>query len=96
MRWYSVAVVWLSLSGIGSVLAQGTSVPPALEGWQTWVLDGREYVGCPFLDGVQGASSIDVPSALLNSIGSTGARRFPLRNALWLVSARSPRLSVAE
>ena len=36
--------------------------------------------------------SIDVPSALLNSIGSTGARRFPLRNALWLVSARSPRL----
>ena len=38
-------------------------MPPALEGWQTWVLDGREYVGCPFLDGVQGASSIDVPSA---------------------------------
>src|SRR6476619_6357804 len=62
MRWYSVAVVWLSLSGIGSVLAQGTSVPPALEGWQNWVLEGREYVGCPFLDGVQGASSIDSPS----------------------------------
>jgi hypothetical protein len=57
MRWYSVAVLWLGLWCNGIVLAAPQSVPPPLEGWQAWVLDGREYAGCPYVDGAVASST---------------------------------------
>ena len=51
MRSIAVGLAWLTLSFSGSLLAETNGIPPALEGWQAWVLDGREYVTCPYVDG---------------------------------------------
>jgi hypothetical protein len=61
MRWYTAAVLWLGLCCSGVVFAASESIPPPLDGWQTWVLDGHEHVGCPYVDGNVGTSGgIDV------------------------------------
>ena len=31
--------------------AQSLEVPAQLRGWEAWVLDGREHLRCPMLDG---------------------------------------------
>jgi hypothetical protein len=51
MRWSTVVVLWLGLGVGDAALAQGEPLPPELEGWRTWVLDGREHVACPYVDG---------------------------------------------
>src|SRR5262245_38769470 len=64
MRWYSVAVLWLGLC-TGVAGAASESIPPPLDGWQAWVLEGHESVACPFVDGGnvgRTSGSIDVPN----------------------------------
>ena len=52
MRWYSIAVLWLGLGVATAASAQNDeTLPPQLDGWRTWVLDGREHVACPYIDG---------------------------------------------
>jgi hypothetical protein len=52
-----VGLAWLTLFISGSLLADTRDIPPALEGWQAWVLDGREYVRCPYVDGGDAAQA---------------------------------------
>jgi hypothetical protein len=50
----------LSLAAFcGPVSAQPPDVPPPLRDWQDWVLDGREYLRCPIVDGGSMAGSAE-------------------------------------
>jgi hypothetical protein len=57
MRSYSVAVLWLGLICAGVAFAASEPIPPPLAGWQAWVLEGREHVGCPYVDGADAGSA---------------------------------------
>src|SRR5262245_3961960 len=57
MRLLSAAVLWLGLCCTGVAFAADESIPPPLDGWQTWVLEGHEHVGCPYVDGEDSGSA---------------------------------------
>ena len=76
------APCWLCLlllaGGVSSAVAQ--SVPPALQGWQAWVLHGHEREGCPLLAAPGNGSDRECvwPGRLSLDAGKNGAK-FALR-----------------
>ncbi|MCP3963645.1 MAG: hypothetical protein GY719_37895 [bacterium] len=44
----SLAAILVSVSMTVSAAPDEGSVPPELEAWRGWVLDGQEHLGCPF------------------------------------------------
>src|SRR5688572_2148091 len=49
MRRFTLALCCLLLGWTRLSIAQ--DLPPELAGWQSWVLDGRSEVACPFIEG---------------------------------------------
>ncbi len=83
--WMAVAAILVTSGGFGRAAA-AQAIPPALEGWRDWAIEGQEFRRCPFVAGGEygdaGQHPCSWPGELELVAGELGGR-FSIRWQAW-------------